>query len=200
MNEDTPFRITLIVVFIVRSIPGLYFWLRARSTGEKLDRRQEGLLILVGLRLAGAVYGVGVVAWLIHPEWMAWSSLPLPLWLRWIGVGLVVASALIVTWGLQTLGKNFTDTVVIRKNHTLVTNGPYRWVRHPLYSGYFVMVFGATLLMSNWFPAVSGAAALTLVVIRTRIEEEKLIERFGDEYQAYMNRVGRFLPRLRRAA
>jgi len=86
---------------------------------------------------------------------------------------------------------------VTRKEHTLVTSGPYRWVRNPLYASYFVIVTGVTLLMANYFPVVAGAAVLTLVVIRTRREEEKLTDRFGDEYREYMKQVGRFLPRLR---
>jgi len=109
---------------------------------------------------------------------------------------LIVTGALVVTWGQQALGKNFTDTVVTRKEHTLVTNGPYRWVRNPLYSSYFVIVTGTTLLMSNWYPAVVGAGVLALVVIRTRKEEANLIERFGDDYRDYMQRVGRFFPRI----
>lgn len=61
----------------------------------------------------------------------------------------------------------------------------------------FRIVTGVTLLMANWYPAVAGAAVLTLVVIRTRKEEERLIERFGDEYREYLQQVGHFLPRLR---
>ena len=184
MIEDLPFRIALIAILILRTIAGVYFWLKNLRSGEKVDHRPEGLLMRIGLRLGAAIYGIGVMAWLVKPSWMAWSSLPLPEWLRWLGIG------------LSYLGKNFTDTVVTRKEHTLVTIGPYGWVRNPLYSSYFVIVTGATLLMANWYPAAIGFAVLTLVVIRTRKEEEKLIERFGDEYRDYMRRVGRFFPRL----
>ena len=198
MIEDLAFRIALIAILILRTIAGLYFWLNTLRSGEKVDRRAEGLWMCIGLRVGAGIYGIGIMAWLVDPRWMAWSSLSLPDWLRWIGVGLIIIGVLTLNWGLRSLGKNFTDTVVTRKEHTLVTSGPYRWVRNPLYCSYFVIVTGMTLLMANWFPAVAGAFVLTLVVIRTQKEEENLIERFGDEYRDYMQRVGRFFPRLHR--
>ncbi|MDH3692909.1 MAG: isoprenylcysteine carboxylmethyltransferase family protein [Gammaproteobacteria bacterium] len=198
MIEDLAFRIALIAILILRTIAGLYFWLNTLRSGEKVDRRAEGLWMCIGLRVGAGIYGIGIMAWLVDPRWMAWSSLSLPDWLRWIGVGLIIIGVLTLNWGLRSLGKNFTDTVVTRKEHTLVTSGPYRWVRNPLYCSYFVIVTGMTLLMANWFPAVAGAFVLTLVVIRTQKEEENLIERFGDEYREYMQRVGRFFPRLHR--
>jgi protein-S-isoprenylcysteine O-methyltransferase Ste14 len=80
----------------------------------------------------------------------------------------------------------------------LVTTGLYGWVRHPLYTAFLVEAVGISLLMANWFVAVTAGSLWTLLAMRTRQEERKLIERFGDEYQEYMRRVGRFLPRLRR--
>ena len=65
---------------------------------------------------------------------MAWASVPIPLWLRWCGFILIGCWGLLFVWTFQTLGKNLTDTVVTRKDHTLVTTGPYRYVRHPFYT------------------------------------------------------------------
>jgi protein-S-isoprenylcysteine O-methyltransferase Ste14 len=96
----------------------------------------------------------------------------------------------------SSLGRNITDTVAIRKEHTLVTHGPYRWIRHPLYSFGFLLFVGFTLLTANWFIGLTGVCALTLLALRTPIEEAKLIEQFGDAYREYMKRTGRFLPRL----
>ena len=103
---------------------------------------------------------------------------------------------ILISWVLRSLGKNLTDTVVTRAEHTLVTTGPYRWVRHPFYSAAFLFLVAGSLVSANWGLAVAGGLACVLLVIRTRTEEAKLIERFGDEYLAYMQRTGRFLPRL----
>ena len=96
----------------------------------------------------------------------------------------------------RTLGKNLTDTVVTRTEHTLVTRGPYRWVRHPFYLATALAVVANSLVTANWFLALTGGISFGLLVLRTRIEEEKLIERFGEDYNEYMKRTGRFLPRL----
>src|SRR5262245_36981054 len=111
----------------------LPYRVRSAKTRERLDRRQEGIFILATLRPAGAALWLGIFAYLINPAWMAWSSMPLPNWLRWTGAGLCVVAAGFLRWTLGSLGPNLTDTVVTRQAHTLVMNGPYRWVRHPFY-------------------------------------------------------------------
>ncbi len=175
---------------------GLHHRLQS-ATAEKLDRRQEGLFLLVSLRLLGGVAWISLLAFLIDPRWMAWSSVPLPVWLRWGGVGLSVPFACLLIWTLRTLGKNLTDTVVTRKEHTLVTAGPYRWVRHPFYVCVALAALANSLTTANWFLFLTVSLAFFLLVVRTRQEEAKLIERFGDEYRQYRERTGKFFPRLK---
>ncbi|HEY7089156.1 MAG TPA: isoprenylcysteine carboxylmethyltransferase family protein [Tepidisphaeraceae bacterium] len=178
----------------------LYYRFRSHVKGEWLDRRQEGWFILATLRPIGLAGMLGVLVYLINPAWMARSSMPVPLWLRWCGacVGAIGGSLLI--WAFHTLGKNLTDTVVTRKAHTLVTAGPYRWIRHPFYVSVALSVLGGGLAAANWFILVAGTLAVSLLVLRTSIEERNLLSRFGDEYRAYMDRTGRFLPRIGRKA
>ena len=127
---------------------------------------------------------------------MAWSALPLPLWLRWIGVGVGVVAALLLVWTFRSLGTNLTDTVVTRKHHTLITSGPYRLVRHPFYVASALAIAANALATANWFIGLTGGLAVVLLVIRTATEEEQLTKRFGDDYVTYMKRTGRFLPRI----
>jgi protein-S-isoprenylcysteine O-methyltransferase Ste14 len=196
---DQPFRLILILGFATVTCLGLYYRIKS-YTGEKLNRRQEGLFVLLGLRLIALIFFAGVIAYMIKPAWMAWSSMPLPVWLRWMGVGLALLGTILKTWTFHKLGRNLTDTVVTRTEHSLVTSGPYRWVRHPFYTSFTLDLLGISLLMENWFILVCGAAALVMIVIRTRTEEENLIAGFGDEYRAYIRRVGRFVPRLNKRA
>ena len=191
------FRTILIVICSVVLPIGVYHRLRSQATGEALDRRQEGLFILFTLRPVAAVAMVGFLLYLINPSRMEWSSLPLPDWLRWIGVGLSAIGGVLLVWAFRSLGKNLTDTVVTRREHTLVMKGPYRWVRHPFYDAVGLFVLGAALAAANWFLLATDALFLMLIVIRTRTEEEKLVARFGDSYRSYMERTGRFLPKRR---
>jgi protein-S-isoprenylcysteine O-methyltransferase Ste14 len=176
---------------------GLYYRIRSQATREKLARREEGIFIMVGLRLCGLLAWIAIATYLINPAWMAWSLVALPAWLRWISAVIsLFAVPPLLFWTFQSLGKNLTDTVVTRREHTLVTHGPYRWVRHPFYDVVFLWGLSFSLLTANWLLALLGGSAFAMMVVRTRIEEDKLIERFGDEYRTYMERTGRFLPHV----
>jgi protein-S-isoprenylcysteine O-methyltransferase Ste14 len=89
--------------------------------------------------------------------------------------------------------------VVTRREHTLVTKGPYRWVRHPFYDAVALSVVATSMAAANWFLLLIGGLVFMLMIVRTRMEEEKLLSRFGDSYRAYVERTGRFVPRIGRA-
>jgi protein-S-isoprenylcysteine O-methyltransferase Ste14 len=197
MSDESVFR-SIAIINLGLTLPiGLYHRIRSQATREKLARREEGIFTMIGLRLCGLLALIALAAYLINPSWMAWSSVALPTWLRWIGASLAVfAVPPLLFWTFHSLGKNLTDTVVTRREHTLVTHGPYRWVRHPFYDVVLLEIVSMSLLAANWLLALLGLSAFALMVVRTRIEEEKLIQRFGDEYRAYMERTGRFFPHV----
>ena len=193
---ETALRGVLTGVLLVLVPIGMYHRVKSQSTGEALDRRQEGIFILTTLRPLGAAFWLGTFAWMINPRWMAWSSMSLPMWMRRIGIVFLFAGAALLVWTFRSLGKNLTDTVVTRSAHTLVVDGPYRWIRHPLYSSAALVIAALALMTANWFLLGAGVAVLCLIVIRTRREEANLIARFGESYRTYMDRTGRFLPRF----
>ncbi len=197
MPNDQPFRIALLVGMGLLIPVMAYFRIRSQLTGEPLDRRQEGWFILITLRLVAAIGAAVMIAFLVDPSLTHWSSLPLPEWLRWCGIAIGAVAGVWVIWTFSHLGKNLTDTVVTRREHTLIVSGPCRWIRHPFYLGVAGTVAAVSLATANWFVAVTGIAVLALLVARTDREEARLIERFGDDYQAYMARTGRFWPRWR---
>jgi protein-S-isoprenylcysteine O-methyltransferase Ste14 len=194
-NSDETFRIVLIIGAVLLFPAGIYYRFKSQLKGETLDRSQEGLAILLTLRPIGLAGVIGLIAFMVNPSSMAWSSLPLPNWLRWAGVGVGISGGGLLLWTFDTLGPNLTDTVVTRKTHTLVTHGPYRWVRHPFYDSGALCILANSLVASNWFLLLTGTLALSLLVVRTRKEEENLLMRFGDDYRAYMERIGRFWPK-----
>jgi len=196
MTSENTFRWVLLAGLLVVLPVALYHRLRSLSTKEHLDRMQEGLFILITLRLAGLATLMSIVTYLVNPSRMAWGAVPMPEWLRWTGAALLALCAVFLTWTLHSLGKNLTDTVVTREAHTLVTTGPYRWVRHPFYVSVLFLAASCALLAANGFIFASALAVFTMMALRTRIEERNLVERFGDEYRRYMERTGAFFPRL----
>ena len=157
-----------------------------RRTREPIPRTRT----LVVSPLFGAV-----LAYLANPAWMAWASLSLPLWIRWIGVALGVAVIPSFHWVLATFGANRGETVGTKQQHRLVTTGPYRWLRHPMYMVGIALAVSIGLMAANWFIllwAMVVIVAVRLVVIPR--EEAKLVAMFGDEYRRYRSRTGSFLP------
>ena len=198
MDNDQTFRIVLIAGAMIVVPIMAYYRLKSQATGERLDRWQEGPFILFTLRPVALAAVLGLMAFMINPSLMAWSSVGLPQWLRWAGVALGVLAGGLLIWTLRSLGTNLTDTVVTRKEHTLVTSGPYRWVRHPFYNAFGLAVLANSLTAANWFLFLSGGLVVILMILRTRTEEAHLLARFGDGYRAYAERTGRFLPHSER--
>lgn len=196
MNLDATFRPYVIAGFFLVIMIALPFRIQSQATRETLDRRQEGVATMIVLRLGGLAVWAGVIAFMIDPALMAWSSTPLPAGARWTGVALTIVTAMLLIWTLRSLGPNLTDTVVTRAAHTLVTRGPYRWVRHPFYDCMALFIVSISLMMANWFVAVGGILTFVLLAIRSRTEEDKLMERFGEPYRAYRAATGRFLPKM----
>lgn len=198
MPSETPFRIALVVVILLTMTVTAYHRWQAASSGERISHQQEGYLFAAVLRLAGLGLWIATIAWLLAPDSVQWSRLPLPDWLRWSGAVAGVSCSLLMYWTLASLGKNLTDTVVTRSQASLVTHGPYRWVRHPFYVTAALLMASATLLAANALIGACSLVVFALLAIRTPKEERMLIERFGQSYRDYMAATGRFFPRLKR--
>ncbi len=197
-ENELVFRLIVIGGLVCVLPIGLYHRLRSSESNEKLDRRQEGIFILATLRPVAFLRMIIVSAWLINPGWLAWSSLGLPIWSRWIGVVIGIAAAMLLVWVFRSLGKNITDTVVTRKEHTLVTTGPYRWIRHPFYLAFLLVVTADSIVLDSWLLAITGGLLFCLIMIRTRKEEENLIARFGEDYRDLIRTRGKIFPRIGR--
>ena len=196
MTHETPFRIALLVVMALTMVVTVYFRLQAAASGEKISHREEGYLFASVLRLAGIALWISTFSYLIAPETVQWALVPLPIWVRWTGVIIGCLCSGLMYWTLSSLGKNLTDTVVTRKDATLVTRGPYRYVRHPFYVTAALLMASVTMLAANWFIGLSSVAVLGLLAVRTPKEEQMLIDKFGQDYRDYMSRTGRFIPRF----
>jgi protein-S-isoprenylcysteine O-methyltransferase Ste14 len=140
---------------------------------------------------------MAILLYAFIPEWMAWSTITLPVWVRWLGVGLGIACLPLIRWVFSSIGSNISETVLTKREHKLVTEGPYRWVRHPLYGVGLLEILALSLIAGNWFMAllwVIGVLVFRFIVIP--IEEAKLIAAFDGEYERYRARTGALAPRF----
>ena len=137
------------------------------------QNRRGGLeTVLLGLLLLGV--WVLPLVYCLTP-WLVWADYRLPDWCGWLGTGVFVAGLALRWLAQRQLGRNYSSTLTVWKEHQLVTGGIYRHIRHPIYAGL--------------------AAIAPLYFLRVPREEAMLLEQFGDEYRQYMARTGRLLPR-----
>jgi protein-S-isoprenylcysteine O-methyltransferase Ste14 len=196
MNENI-FRILAAVIFFTCIGISGYFRRKAdRDTGEKISRKVDGAALMTIIKVVGLALWLTPLVYLLNPNWMAWSKIGLPEWVRWLGVAIGLLCVAMIYWLFSSIGSGITPTSATRKEHKLTTSGPYRWVRHPLYTVGSSLFIAFGMMADNWFIAALGVLAFIGMAIRTPKEEANLIEKFGDEYREYMKRTGRFLPRF----
>lgn len=118
------------------------------------------------------------------------------LYVQVLGILLEMSGYFLFLWSVLERGR-YSVSWEMRENHNLVTWGPYRYVRHPSYSAYFLMFFGLFFLLLD-LVALVPLVAIPGYVSLTTYEEQLLITRFGNEYVEYQKRTGRFLPKIKR--
>ena len=114
-----------------------------------------------------------------------------------VGAFVFNLAALMLFWAHLSLGEFWTCDLGTRSDHHLVESGLYRWIRHPLYTSFFLIAVGFLFMTGDWLIAALMFAHCWAVAARAPKEEEMLLSRLGQSYASYLRRTGRFLPRLR---
>jgi len=160
----------------------------SRKEASIQDRGSMGLLI--GLQWTGIALNF-LLAGLFPAAAITWQRTAL----FGIGVALILLGVALRWYAIWTLGRYFTRDVAVSVDQKVVQNGPYRYIRHPAYSGTFLTMLGVGLAMTNW---ASLAALLLCVFIghmyRVSVEEKALSQAIGQPYVEYMHRTRRFIP------
>jgi protein-S-isoprenylcysteine O-methyltransferase Ste14 len=195
MNEGT-FQALFIFTAVVFVILWGHNLISIGITSDKFYTPTEGIMIAVPRFLLLGASLVGILVYSIRPHLMVWSALSLPFWLGWLGFFVGLAALILFFWVIRSLGQSFSTTLTMKEDQALVTHGPYRSVRHPMYTSFILLWVSFFLTSTNWFIGLTGILGIVLaIVVRTPKEEQMMIDRFGDEYTAYMKRTGRYLPR-----
>jgi len=197
MNIDTIFRIILPVLIISFMLHrGYYVKFYSRPEETTVKQREEGTLSKIAGLLG--IFGFGsTIVFVINPSWLGFASFMLPAWTRWSGVGIAIIGFGLLQWAQVILANSWSDTPRMMREQSLITSGPYRKIRHPIYTAFLLILGSALLISANWLIGLSWLG-MTFLEIASRIvfEESLMLEFFGDQYRDYMKRTGRFIPKL----
>jgi protein-S-isoprenylcysteine O-methyltransferase Ste14 len=163
---------------------------RERLHGKGSRDRDRATRVLIALTL-GAAIGLALVARSAAP------TLRVPSALRTAGVVVMWLGLATRVWAVATLGGAFRTTVEVDPGQAVVSSGPYRWVRHPSYSGLLLILAGFGLALGNWLSlGACLVVPLPAIVRRIHVEEAELNRVLGDAYRSYQTETTRLIPRL----
>lgn len=187
---NTGYAIVFWIVYAIWLVPELVgtFIQRARGNAIVQDRGSQGLVIaavVVGVSLNFSLPG------LIPAATITWNR---PL-LFSIGIAFMLLGVALRWYAIWVLGAYFTRDVAVRPDQQVVQAGPYRFIRHPSYSGSLLTIVGLGLAMTNW----ASLAAITIIALagylyRVSVEEKVLRQGLGQPYEEYMRHTRRFIP------
>ncbi len=183
--SETWFRMTFGFLWLLFFGMRLYFQRRIpRGLAYSLvNQTQERRLFR-----AFAIGDLSVVLYPVTP-WLDVAGVALPAWLRWLGGAVVCVGIGVFGWAHPALGRHWTAVLALSADHEMVTGGPYRYARHPMYAGFFLVGVGFSLLSANWLvAALYLGTLLPMYILRVSAEERMMSERFGDRYRQYMAR------------
>jgi protein-S-isoprenylcysteine O-methyltransferase Ste14 len=176
-------------------IAWLIYWMVA-ALGAKATLRSETpaeRALHVAPLLACAVF---LAAPRLLPVWLDRRFLPDDALVAWIGVAFVACGIVFAVWARRHLGGNWSGAVVLKAGHTLIRSGPYRLVRHPIYTGLLTAILGTVIAIGEWRGPIGFGFALLSIVNRVRAEDALMAQTFGAEYSDYRRSTPALLPFL----
>jgi protein-S-isoprenylcysteine O-methyltransferase Ste14 len=173
--------------------------MRKQSKQSKAESKHETKLdiFLVFFQLFGMIILPAI--YLVTPLFN-FADYKLPVWMGLLGMAIFIAGLWLLWKSHADLGKNWSPELRIREEHSLVTNGVYRYIRHPMYGAHWVWGIAQVFILQNWI--VGPATLITFAPFyfyRIPHEEQMMLEQFGESYTNYIKKTGRVIPSLLKA-
>jgi protein-S-isoprenylcysteine O-methyltransferase Ste14 len=192
---DNIFEVIFIVSFFIGSVIRHIYGFRNRKS--KSVKKYKSVIEIILLSAAGVTMILPFL--FLFTSRLSFADYHLPRWLGWMGTVLMAVALLLLWRSHADLGHNWSPTIQIKEQHTLVTGGVYRYIRHPMYAAHLLWATAQGLLLGNW---LAGWGFLVLFIpfylIRAPKEERLMLEQFGEQYSQYISRTGRVIPRFRK--
>ena len=193
MISESTYKLSLLVFLCIFIIIRSYYSKKYLAEEEELFDPYPMIVKIIAFLSSISILGFSVMY--IFTNLLEAFSMNLPDGIRLIGLFGYLVTDLGMWWVLHELGSNFSET---GNERSIIVTGPYRYVRHPMYIVFILWGISTALSASNWLSVFGVPLMLLLVVLRTPIEEKKLLSKFGHNYSNYMNTTGRLIPNFRK--
>jgi protein-S-isoprenylcysteine O-methyltransferase Ste14 len=190
---NSVFKIVYFIEFVLITVVRSAHTAKYRTLKTIVDRKTLLDVVLLGFA------GIGMLIPLVYvfSSVLDFADYALPNWVGWLGVVLFGLAIWLLWRSHADLGRNWTPTLGIRDDHRLVTKGVFKYIRHPMYAAHWLWAIAQVLMLHNWIAGYSFlVVAVPQYLLRVNDEEQMMLEQFGEEYRAYMERTGRMIPRL----
>ena len=189
-----PFIITYwaaMVIEIIIRMPYQKKWKEGEKSVQQITTRERAALGLLLMGMGGfpLIYSL--------TDWLDFADYTLPAWMGILGIVLMACALFVFARAHKDLQANWSPSLEIRADHTLITNGIYRYIRHPMYASQWLWILAQIFLLQNW---IAGPLHLPIFLIfylvRVPAEEKMMLTQFGDQYREYMKETGAVIPKL----
>ena len=193
---DLIFSIIYIIGLVTGSIIRVWYS-RQYKQDRKSILRNEGIIVT----LLASFWGITILLPFLtmFTRWLDFVDYTLPVWASITGAGIFIFAMWLLRRSHTDLGSNWLIATETKDTQKLVTEGVFRYIRHPMYAAHLLWGIAQALLITNWIAGLSSLVIfIPLYLLRVRLEEKVMLARFGDEYRAYLHRTGRIIPRFRK--
>ncbi|MFW9834295.1 MAG: isoprenylcysteine carboxylmethyltransferase family protein [Candidatus Thorarchaeota archaeon] len=205
MTSPLFFRLSFILLWAAFGVVRIYYG-RKTKTHDSIEGVKEKLKAAerdmgTGFKILTAIItivgGTGLILYLLAPPWWTWTHLPVGEWLQWLGIVIAIPPIFYLVWVHRHLDTQWSIALELQGDHKLITSGPYKQIRHPMYLGTFIYTLGLMLISLDLLVMIFFGYSIWVNYRRIPEEEQMMIDEFGDEYREYMKHSGRLLPPFR---
>jgi len=188
---ELPIGAFIKAMWLIFALYWLWGWLRVKRAA----RREAVLprLLKYWLPLAIAVVLIGPGEW-FGDSWLHARMVPPSVAVAVIGALLTMLGVAFACWARYVLGRNWSSVVQVKQDHELIQSGPYRWVRHPIYTGLLLAFAGTAMAIGEWRGLICVVIVAVSFWFKLRLEERWMRENFGAAYESYMQRTKALIP------
>ena len=191
---NTIFKIIYFIELLLATTVRKIYTSGKKSADVKIQKKSTLELIFLILN------GIGMIIPILYvfSTVLDFADYALPDWLGWAGIVLFAFAIWLLWRSHHDLGRHWSVTVALQFEHELVTGGVYKYMRHPMYSAHLLWAIAQIMILHNWIAGYSFLIVqIPFYVIRIKNEEAMMLEQFGADYKAYMDKTGRLIPKIK---